>query len=330
MIVVIEDEVFASSENASLLVGLFRLGFDGRHRIQVEPLQDSEADSAFSRWERQQHPSIREEIELALEMGLEGAVHGIPSDFTLVIGTVAAPDWHADPPVVPLEEADRLLRKPLQILLENRRNDLAFLKAIALEPWRRYIRQALDEGAIAPVHGGGLSGIKHHVEDLGRTAGDQLRIFALFDSDALEPGCPAEASEDLRRTCEEIGCRHHQLRRRASENYLPPKALAAWAHSLPRSRQRQSREMAEAFASLEPEQRHHYNMKAGFRGDSGREIPELFDGPRTNPNLQHGFGSNIAAQLYRDLKEILQDEWFVRDGQKEETSKIIQDIFRAL
>lgn len=98
MIVVIEDEVFAAPENAAKLVGLFHLGFEERHRIQVDPLPEADGDSAFHQWRQQQHPAIREEIDLALDAGLTGAAHGVRSDHTLRIAVVEDPDWSASPP----------------------------------------------------------------------------------------------------------------------------------------------------------------------------------------------------------------------------------------
>lgn len=332
MIVVIEDAVFASPENASKLVTLFHLGFEGRHRIQVDPLHEPDPDSAFSRWRQRQDPSIRQEIDLALEEGIEDAVHGIPSDHLLQVAEVKDSDWHASPPVVPLEEAYRLLHSPLKIVLENRNNDWAFLETIALEPWRQRLQEAREIGAIELVHGGGLPEIKKRVASLEAAPGERLRSWVLFDSDALEPKRPSKDSEALREACEDTGCRYHQLNRRASENYLPPKALLSWAGSLKGPQRTKTRKKAEAFADMEPKQRHHYNMKHGFDGDRKRasDLPELFDGPKKNPDLRKGFGGQIAAKLYSERQNLLRDEWFLQDGQKEETSRIVQAIFRAL
>jgi len=80
---------------------------------------------------------------------------------------------------------------------------------------------------------------------------------------------------------------------------------------------------------MEPTQRHHFNMKRGFEGDrrEGEEIPDFFGDWAAKPELATGFGRNIA-RLFLDLE--FQEDWLLRDGQKDETMTLIQAIFRAL
>lgn len=123
-----------------------------------------------------------------------------------------------------------------------------------------------------------------------------LRTSVLFDSDALRPGVPSGESEAKSRACE--GLHHHQLEARSIENYLPLDALSRWAAG------RSSREaLLSAFLLLSPDQRYHYNMKAGFAGDRPRaaEAGRLYDNvpARVRDALAEGFGKDIATLFAR-------------------------------
>lgn len=329
MIVILEEELFSAPHDALRLVNLFHLGYTGRHRIQTDPLYDPATDSTVRRWLEARDPAIRDEIVLALELGVEEATHGIPSDRTVRVAPATAPDWEAEPPVLPLPVAESLLRRPLRLVLENHRNDRAFLETVALKPWRNELRKAFADDLVEPVHGGGLPEMKARVEDLAALPSERLLHWFLFDSDAREPDRPSADSEALREACDTHAVQYHQLRRRASENYLPPKALFAWAYRVSRGQHRSRREKAEAFAKMEPVQRHHFNMKKGFRGDQARGIPDLFGTWPLEPELLEGFGQQIG-NLYLDPTFQFRDDWLVRDGQTEETKRLVQAIFRAL
>ena len=272
MIVIVEDEVFSSPRTDSLaLLSLFQLGYEGQHRVQTEPLYHPAADQGLNRWLATLAPTLHDAVILALEAGLEGDVSGIPSDLTIQIGTDSQSDWESVPPRLPLPAALSFLRRPLRILVENRHNDGAFLRVVAPPPWRGEYLKLQKKGWIELDHGGGLGDMQTRAETVRHE--EALRLWALFDSDAREPGVPSQRSEALRSTCLEARIAHHQLRRRFIESYLPVSALLAWAHKSSGAVRRARREAAEAFASMEPRQRHHYNLKGGFNKDRQTGIP---------------------------------------------------------
>lgn len=330
MIVVIEDEVFSSPLTPSLqLVSVLRLGFDGWHRVQTDPPFGTHGADAVHRWLDRQETQLRDEAQLAFESGLEDDAHGIPSDHLVKIAVVDSPDWESVPPRLPIGVAGPLLQRPLRLVLENRRYDRAFLESVSFEPWRTRLRDAFSEGRLRPTHGGGLTEMKQRVEEFYQDPGERLRHWVVFDSDAREPGRPSQDSEQLRELCQSSGLGHHQLKRRASENYLPQQAIHAWAHQATGNLRTERRRKAETFSEMEPTQRHHFNMKRGFEGDrrEGEEIPDFFGDWAAKPELATGFGRNIA-RLFLDLE--FQEDWLLRDGQKDETMTLIQAIFRAL
>jgi hypothetical protein len=325
LIVLLEDDVFASPHTRLDLLAVLQLGFDW-HRVQTDPPYEPAANRGINRWLQRLDERTREEAELALEIGMEQAVFGLPSDLSIRIGDVQTAEWTANPPRLPLTEALRLLRKPLRLLVENRHNDGAFLRAVAPSPWRSHLRDALDRGQIEIEHGGG-SDMKTQLERASLEEG--LRLWALFDSDAREPGRPSAASEALRQACLRKGVPHHRLSRRAIENYLPAKALQGWAHNSSGNLRTSRRRKADAFASMRPDQRHHYNMKHGFQGDRKDGIPSFYEDFAGHSDLQEGFGRDIAS-LYHQEPLIIREEWLDKDGQLQEMLSMVQSILRRL
>lgn len=164
----------------------------------------------------------------------------------------------------------------------------------------------------------------------GASREESLRLWALFDSDAREPGRPSASSEAILHACKQRQVAHHRLRRRAIENYLPVKALEAWAHlGGDRTRRTTRRKAVAAFAAMQPEHRHHYNMKAGFEKDRPTGIPPFFESYADHPDLQKGFSGSIADLFHQEDFAILED-WMEKDGQHDETVAMVQSILRRL
>ena len=322
MIVIIEDEVFAAPSNSLDLLGVFQLGATGRHRVQTDPLYPSPG-SKLERWlQRLADESLRDEVKLALEIGLEQDARGLPADISIRITADRQPRWTSSPPRLPLKTAHSFLQEKLRLLVENRHNDGAFIRAVAPGSVREELSKALEDGWIEIEHGGGMD-MRTRIETASRQ--EAMRLWALSDSDAREPGRPSKLQEALGRLCAHRGVAHHLLQRRASENYLPPQALEAWVYSGPKSTHDSRRDTVKTFARLKPKQRHHYNMKRGFNGDRPN-IPSLFDDCSQHPHLQSGFGENIAVRFHQPIQE----EWLRKDGQQPETLAMVQSILRRL
>ena len=264
---------------------------------------------------------------MALETGLEEDDSDIPSDLVIRIGSVQAPDWEANPPRLSVSAGLAVLRRPLRLLLENRHNDGAFLRTVAPPPWRERYLKLLNDGWIEIDHGGGLSDMRTRAGSVRRE--EAMRLWALFDSDAREPGRPSPQSELFRAICDSAGIAHHQLRRRHIESYLPVQALMAWVSLGTKATRKARRQTAEAFAAMPAPQRHHYNMKGGFQKDRLHGIPAFFGAHADDPRLQAGFDESIAM-LFHQQDFPIREEWLIRDGQSPETTEIIQSIFRQL
>jgi hypothetical protein len=322
LIVTIEDEVFASPANRLDLLSVFQLGAQRRHWVQTDPLYPMPG-SALERWlESLSNEDIQSEVKMALKIGLEQDARSRSADISIRIGRYPHPRWTSSPPLLPLDQALRFLQKPLRLLVENRHNDGAFIRAVAPSSVRKELEKALENDWIEIEHGGGAD-MKKRLEMV--TPQEAMRLWALSDSDAREPGHPSSFQETLRKLCQQQGVAHHLLQRRASENYLPVQALEAWVYSGAKSHQSARRNTVKTFARLRPEQRHHYNMKEGFAGDRPA-IPSLFDDCANHPHLQSGFGGNIASRFH----DPMQEDWLRKDGQHAEILSLVQSILRRL
>lgn len=327
MIILLADELFASGNEDLPLLSLLHLGYERRHSLQTDPGYEPEADREVNRWLARQSERVREEVLITLKAGLKTDAHGVPAESVVRIVCREQPDWGANPPDLPLAMALPLLRRPLRLLVEDAPNDGAFLQTVAPNLWRRRLQEALEKKWVEIGHGGGLSRMRSVAESVRHE--DILQLWLLFDSDAREPGQPSRQSEELRHACLRAGIPHHQLLRRASENYLPVKALQAWAESSSGNLRTLRRRKANAFASMSPDHRHHYGMKHGFQKDRQEGISAFYGAFADHADLQDGFGRDIAS-LYRQEHFPIREEWLEKDGQYSETLAMVQSILRRL
>lgn len=129
MRVILKAEIFVSQHLEQLqLLSLIGLGID-RHLIQVEP---PDTDEMYN-WLNKQSDDIRDECELVFNLGyrLDSNEFGRFSAFTIQVGNVDDPQWIQKIPLLPLNIALKFLSQPFTIFVENRRNDSAFLRAVA-------------------------------------------------------------------------------------------------------------------------------------------------------------------------------------------------------
>ncbi len=325
MIVIVDDAVFASRRHDALeLAALLRLGFEGRHLVHTDPPWAPDQPLAVNSWLAEQYPALREQAELALSAGIEEAIRSPPA-LTLRVEEGSEPS--VSDLRFPLADALRILERPLRLLVENAENDGAFLRTVAFDQWRVELDRALAAGWAEVEHGGGLESMLSLLE--GRGSSDRLRLWVLFDSDAREPESPSERSEVVRAHCEAHRIAHHQLRRRAAENYLPLPALAAWTQIVPRNTRKKHHLTYLAFKEMKAPQRHHYNMRQGFAKDEEEGIPPFFGEFAHDPKLRNGFGRGVRG-LFKQEKFRFQEDWLRKDGQQEETSLMIRAILCQL
>lgn len=236
-------------------------------------------------------------------------------------------------PRLDLAMAVRLLKQPLRVMLENGRNDGKFLRALATLDGRVPMLDAwLSDGRVVLENGGGLPEMRERLGEQLRDPLTWLRVFAVFDSDALTPGRPSDDARELDRICARASVGHHPLARRSAENYLPPPRLASWSEQKDDPTKRRVR----AWTRLSAPQRHHFHMREGLSKDDGN--PEML-ARRTDDHsvdlyadLAEGQRKILAQGFGREARELFDAEhpewerWLRNDGQADE----VHTLFRSL
>lgn len=292
---VIANEVFAAANTEpTALIRLCDVGLEGRHRIQAE----NETEPRFQQWMQELPRPLREACRVAFDAGLEAEARE-PSRF--VIHVVAEPlsDWTARPPRLMLRDALAFLTTTFSLLVEDHVSDRAFLLAMATPEQRRWLEEREKNGWLRFENGGGVRAMRRPVLGYKEEPLAEARVFVLFDSDALRPGVPGADSEALWASCEEPPrLERHRLRRRASENYLPREVLKKHVEK-PHPQREARKTLFLAFDGLRDDQRFHFNMKKGLRGDARNteaDAGDLYSALSTEDKkaLEKGFGSDIG------------------------------------
>lgn len=338
MKVVVEDELFGRSfqERWPLLLGsLFHVCGQRRHVVALDP-----SGPNYLTWLEERPEIEMEEVKLVLDTSCELEARLVID--CVIAASTGASDWSCDPPKIGPEELLQAASHPLSVLVENGSNDGAFLRCMGFGIDRRNLRTAYEQGLLSFDLGGGSSSLNVLRT---RSPRERYRTWFVFDSDALTPGQPSEEAKTKSEACVALGLteRHHRLRRRAAENYLPAETLLqAFPHENSSTHKR-----ARAFGRMNPEQRAHYNLSEGFKGDQKR-LESATTGP-SGPNaaekpdvdalyadvhaqdrslLETGFGKKTLRELFQPT--LLPDEQRRKDGQEPEMSDLIRRILRWL
>ena len=334
MKVVISDEVFAESSCDDLvLLSIMAFGYQGRHDIITDPVVNHEFEPAegtkLSEWLEKQSNALAEEIRFTLRMGVEEGIGEVGVKDEIYITAEGESVWGDEPPRLSLQDAWLLLDRSLHILVENGRNDGKFLetmfKRLLGRSYWKPVKKALDHEWIHIENGGGIGEMKKVVDSLIDDPVGSTRTCAVFDSDAPEPQKPSDASEALREKCEECSLDHHQLQRRAIENYLSREALKASAEFLSEPAKSDRREVADTFSGMNRGQRHHFHMKKGFSEDEVDEPPIPFHtlDKKDREYLKRAFGSDIGDLFYEEDFEI-SDVWLLKDFRKSDRDEFVK------
>lgn len=340
MIVTVEEDVFVVSADDLDLYQIIRLGFQERHYLLIDPPFHPHGTGPVNQWLERHHHRLRDAIENALEFGMEAVASGpSPRPKTEIrVANIPRPNWDLAVPKIPLGDACRLLETPLRLLVENRRNDGAFLRAYAKPEQIERLKRAERKGWIEIVQGGGLSEILHRVNEDGCSPTHALRLWVMFDSDArapfdpetkeAQPHGPSKQSRRVREACKNacgnLGLYAHQLRRRSIENYIPAQVLREWG----KKNSKQSPKIS-AFLSMTAEQKHHFNMKGGFSADRKSAPPgisPLFSGVDQHEHLQNGFAG--LADFFHEREFKIRQEWI--RAELKELEPIIDSIFERM
>ncbi|WP_147477247.1 hypothetical protein [Corallococcus sp. AB038B] len=332
MFAIIDQTAFNHGKNRPLsLLELFSLGWDERHAILTRPQFDPTANAPANTWINTLSTPLQREVTQILTQGISLALRR-PINTSRI--TVISSESNWENARININDAVRLLRTPLKILLENSRNDFHFLLQLAPPTQRQELNEFINKGWIEIEQAGGLGEMKTILEDLYTAPPSdisshihRLRLWVMFDrdSDAADRSQASAASNQVRSICERFKAQKpwpldfFQLGRRSIENYIPLDALKAWQAERSGAEGTDRRRTVEAFAFLgkqSPSAKWQYNMKSGFYGDlsratlteienQGRDLRATDVDPIFAPlddasrqSLSHGFGKDIA-RLYK-------------------------------
>jgi len=345
VIVVISHRVFATASPLAL-ISVFRLCFDERHVLLTNPIYIPGSTPAIDTWIAGLPARLQHEVSDVLEQGPILATQRTNRAARIVIDDVPESRFDRVIPVLSMSDALEVLHAPLKLLVENGRHDGAFLLRIVPPLWKDELGNAIRRRWIEIDNGGGIGELTARVREAARNPRTWMRLWVMFDSDARQPSLPSDQSKSAADACTQQAIPwplpFHQLDRRTIENYLPIKCLFAWAELATGLAKTKLRRAAAAFQRLRDEQRHHYNMKRGFLGDTIRQrrlwyaehnatIVETMDLAPIYANVQEddrralhgGFGDDVAMIFHDPVPE----EWLRREVPSDFREALFQSLF---
>lgn len=214
-----------------VILALCALGMIGRHRI----IPDDRAP--WDAWARTLPADLEEEVRYAWDEGERRAAEGGVAE-RIIVRPIGPVQFERTPLLLTPIEALTVLGRPLRILLENGRNDRAFMLAFADSATHKALSEAEQAGWIVFETAGGISELLLRLESVAdSTAREVFRTMYLCDSDAPEPGDLSPVAADIQQRLTALAARFRRpaghfgcvLTRRAAENYAPPGDVLTWA-----------------------------------------------------------------------------------------------------
>ena len=321
MIVRLAPSVFEDPSLFNSIIYLLELSKIGRLYLAVE---DDDA-IAYADWLAGQPQDTREQWRVALDWSeLDQASFQMQS----VLADRREEDETSNPPQLRVDTAARLGAKTFDILVENQRNDRAFLLAFAGENKDTLMR--LEAANVIRFAGaGGIGELKAVLRDQTSKQHDRrLKNFALFDSDGEVPGHVSTAAQAVLDEAAMHGVPAHCLERRAIENYLSTPTIFDFAGSRHGRDQRQAlHKIAEAFKPLTAEQKAHFPMKVGLPDNPSRQQEALYASVsrQHRATLSSGFTDRLS-EMYNSDNEPKVSAQIEADSAKDEVRRAIQAI----
>ena len=190
---------------------------------------------------------------------------------------------------------------PVLVVVENAQTDGAWLRAIA-DRLRPSVSRRFNgnDPMISVIQAGGIGEIPKEVRRLAtryvrlRPREDlPLRVIALADSDAKEPGGLSGSAREVEKVASEVGATAHILHKRTIENYIPDDSLLAYAEL-----RRERRAAADQIVALSGAARDHYPIKSGLEES---DLSSIYP-PGITPGLGLGdFVHDLLSNLYHSI-----------------------------
>ncbi|MEO7495884.1 MAG: hypothetical protein ABIV04_13170 [Massilia sp.] len=291
MIIVLSDSLF-SKTHPEIVIELAALIANSRHVVIADT-----SSLAFKQWSGVAGafgPRLLQMIASSARLVTARVVQTIVHVHTLNT------EWTGDVPKLSVADARSYIPIPFKVFVENNEADRAFLLAYLDKEKRESLIDLQLNHWLIFVHGGGTGDLQKQIAWEGKnTMRADLRCFAYFDNDGLKIASPSRKTLEVAAECARNNIRHHQLNRRAIENYLPISALELWASTQSSTRARYTRRQLTPFKKLSDAERDHFNMKSGPNGDRF-VVPYPALNAYESRQLQKGFGKKVATVYSHD------------------------------
>lgn len=365
MIVITEASVWAVGAVDPLeLLALLAVCAERRHTLLLDKKRSQQVEAWLEAQLHSKGP-LRRRINQVLEDNRRRASNAPSGDVRITV-TSGPADWERAR--LKPAQAVRLLQRPLKLLVENSRNDGAFLRLMAEPADRRNLEDALRRGWIEFEMGGGIPELKHRLKLLTNASLnddtamiERARLWLMFDRDAhpADRSRESDDSREVRELAERIrtpwALAAHQLERRAVENYVPARTLRDWWCGQAETPQRRldREQLVEAFlmdetrGGLSAKARKYFNMKKGLLRDieqkkredisqgksqlTDADLDPLFRGldPGIRERLRTGGGFTDLAEAFSSPGAI-DETAFSQEVSPQERRRILASLFSRM
>lgn len=364
MNVILDESALAADAADPLdLLALFAVCAGRRHVLVLTP-SSRQKMGAWMDAHLKPESSIRRRIHQVLELN-QRKFPNVSSDAASITVISGPTEWsraRLDP-----YHAVRLLQRPLRLLVENSRNDAAFLRLMAEPADRRSLEEALHCGWVEYEMGGGILEIGHRVRRLAKAKAtdhsamiERARLWIMFDRDAHRDDRSKESddSREVREFAAQIKTpwplTAHQLERRAIESYVPARTLRGWwcGQAETPDKEHNRRRLVDAFLTEPPrglsaKARQHYNMKYGLLRDvekkrrneisqggpplSDDDLDPLFKGldPSIRNELATGGGFEDLAEAF-SRPGAIDENAFSEEVHPSERRRLLASLFKRM
>ncbi|EOA6549854.1 alpha amylase C-terminal domain-containing protein [Vibrio vulnificus] len=213
-----------------------------------------------------------------------------------IVKDVEKSNFDSQVPILTPDDAVVVLKKPVELYLENSRNDKRFL-SLVLNKYERMLLSKLEDKELISFSSGGVDELYKLLCDNVSKKGRRNKRFVLIDSDSTAPNVISESAVRITEHCQSNSISYHVLERRAIENYLPIQFLINRLRPEYKVPTNKDYKKYTTYLSMTPEQRYHFHMKKGFNDESCRNSG-LYDVECANLQpIKDGFTSKYADKF---------------------------------
>lgn len=197
-----------------------------------------------------------------------------------------------------LEEAYEYINSPAEIIVEHATNDGRFIRAIekTFDPDIGFEKLRSDN--IVHIDGASGSGDRSRIEDYLENHHQKVKFLhccVIVDGDKRYPDDDRKLKQQEKRIklYQELGVPYHVWEKRAMENYMPDEVFKT-------NRLKWGKLWVDAFLSLSPTQRDHYDISGGFSKDLRPDQPQNHTGL---PSGMNTLFDGVSPENFRRLMQ---------------------------